>query len=62
MNILCKFEALHRTLKAFANSSPGLRLVNPGSSCRKKIHRNPEGVARRSLNRNAVATPSELLR
>jgi hypothetical protein len=42
------------TLKAFANSSPGLRFGNPGK--RRLIHRtrNSEGVASAFVNREAA--------
>ena len=48
------------TLKALANSSPGLRFGNPGEQRISVLRRNSEGVALRFAGCKAVATPSAL--
>jgi hypothetical protein len=51
------------TLKAFANSSPGLRFGNPGiTHAIFTEDATLKGLRRRPLHRNPVATPSELRR
>ena len=42
------------TLKAFANSSPGLRFGNPGKTHPISRRRNSEGVASAFVNRKAA--------
>ncbi len=50
------------TLKAFANSSPGLRFGNPGKGILFLEGATLKELRRRPLNRKTVATPSELRR
>src|SRR5258705_10614800 len=48
--LLAKLRLL--TLKALANSSPGLRFGNPGEQRIPFLRRNSEGVASRVANKN----------
>jgi hypothetical protein len=50
--------SLSLTLKAFANSSPGLRFGNPGNTRHLQKTQTLKGLSRRSPK--TVSTPSEL--
>ncbi len=53
------FQPKDLTLKAFANSSPGLRFGNPGKACRFLEHATLKELRRHSSVKT-VSTPSEL--
>ena len=50
----------HLTLKAFANSSPGLPSGNPGAIIKLTEEATLKGLRHRPRNHKPVATPSEL--